>query len=133
MTILRPSPAPAALRGLPAGVILLADRRIGGIIVGEHQGLHVEHLPDLAPCRRGLEALREPGVATATAYTPDHDWEAWLGLEFAVHLSGYRHAHAIPAVPCLTSPPVPNWYLTGQCASRTWPESKARTLRSPTW
>jgi hypothetical protein len=108
MTILRPSPVPATLHGLPAGILLLAGRRADGTVIGEHQGLHVGHLAAPDPCRTGLSLLSEPGLAAATAFTPGNERQAWLALEFAIHLAGYRREHAIRPVPCLTSPARPD-------------------------
>lgn len=108
MTSISPLPAPAALHGLPAGVILLSGRRIGGLVIGEHNGLQLEHLPAADPCQAGLNVLRETGVAAATVLTPGRGQETWTCLEFAVHLAGYRGAHVIPPVPCLTSPARPD-------------------------
>jgi hypothetical protein len=112
MNALRSAPVPLELRGFPAGVLLLAGRRIGGTAIGRHQGLQLWHLPAPDPYQAGLGLLREPGLAAATACGPGNEEEAWLGLEFAVHLAGYRRAHAIRPVPCLTAParpaPVPD-------------------------
>lgn len=108
MTILRPSPVPATLHGLPAGILLLAARRASGAVIGEHQGLQVEHLAAPDPCRIGLSLLSEPGLAAATVFIPGNERQAWLALEFAVHVAGYRREHAIPPVPCLTCPSRPD-------------------------
>lgn len=112
MTSLFPAPVPTELHGLPAGVLLLADRRTRGAAIGEHQGLQLQHLPAADPCQAGLGLLHEPGLAAATACTPGNETQSWLGLEFAVHLADYRRAHAIPPLPCLIAPvrpdPVPD-------------------------
>ena len=103
MTRLFPAPVPTELHGLPAGVLLLADRRLYGAAIGEHQGLQLQLLSAADPCPAGVTLLHEPGLAAATVCAPGNEPQSWLGLEFAVHLADYRRTHAIPPVPCLTA------------------------------
>jgi hypothetical protein len=113
MNTLKPASAPATLRGLPPGILLLGTTPTGGRALGSFRGYHLEHLPTPDSYRQGLGILREPGIVAATADEKGQDHEAWAALLFALHLGDHRREHALPPVPCLTTPTRPDPVPTG--------------------
>jgi hypothetical protein len=108
MNTLEPAPAPAALHGLPPGILLLRNTPVGGRALGHFRGYHLEHLPTPDPYRQGLDILREPEIVAVTADEQRQDHEAWAALLFALHLGDHRRERALPPVPCLTIPTRPD-------------------------
>lgn len=103
MNIVTPAPAPAVLRGLPAGILMLTTRPRRDRVLVAHQGCWLEHRAAAGPAARALQVVQEAGIAAAATYAPGQEQQSWAALLFSAHLAGHRSARAIKPVPCLTS------------------------------